>query len=752
MSTEYKVIGNSPARPDGVEKVTGAARYGADVDLPGLLHGKVLRSPHAHARIKRLDVSRARALPGVMGVVTAADFPRVASGAKEMGETSVDVLYLQDMLLAKETVKWQGHPVAAVAATTPHIAEEALSLIEVEYEQLPIVTDVLKAMEPGGPVIHSDLRTRFVPAGKRGEAETNVALQITRERGDLTAGFAAADVVAEREFRLVMVHQGYIEPHSSTAQVHPGGRVDVYTTTQGAFSTRDAVCSLLLLPIGDVKVVPMEVGGGFGGKFYPYLETLAILLSKQSGRPVKLTMSRYESLIGTGPTPGGVIRLKMGARQDGTITAAEMWMAYEAGAYPGSAVGAGVLTGLSPYRIPHLRIDGFDVVLNLPRVAAYRAPGATQAAFAVEQVVDMLAGKLGMDPLEFRLKNASREGDLRTDGQPLKRPGFVDLLETAKNHPAWTDPKPSGPNQGRGVAIGYWMNGAGTSACQLSLNPDGTVNLVTGSVDLTGSRAAMASIVAEELGLASEKVRSTVGDTESVGQTDGTGGSRTAFATGAAVHNGVMALREELKRRAAKLLEVAPEDLDFGEGQFRVKGAPAKAISVTEVAAKQKETGGPIQVAGVATGMTAAPAFSLHICDLEVDPDTGKVTILRYTAFQDVGKALHKVSVEGQMQGGAAQGIGWALTEEYAWDNGVMKNPSFLDYRMPVALDLPNIETVIIEVPSPDHPYGVRGVGEAPIVPPPAAIANAMYAATGKRFKELPMSPERVWRRLSQGE
>lgn len=752
MSGEYKVLGQTPSRTDGVDKVTGAAHFGADIQLPGLQYGKVLRSPHPHARITRLDVSKAAAYPGVRAVVTAADFPRVAGGAREMGETSVDTLFLQDMVMARETVKWQGHPVAAVAAVSVLVAEEALALIEVEYEKLPEITDVLAAMEPGAPIIHEGIRTRHVPSKEMGETPSNVAMHLVRERGDLAAGFAQAEHIVERTFRLAMVHQGYIEPQTSTAQEHADGKVTIWTTTQGAFSTRDAVCDLLKLNPGKVKVVPMEVGGAFGGKFYPYLEPLALLLSRKSGLPVKLTMSRAEVLQGTGPTPGGVIRMKMGVGADGKLTAASAWLTYEAGAYPGSAVGAGCLTGLSPYRIPNLRIDGFDVVVNRPRVAAYRAPGATQAAYAVEQMIDELAGQIGMDPIDFRLLNASREGDPRTDGNKFSRIGLTEMLEAARAHPAWTDPQPAGPYSGRGVAIGYWMNGAGTSACQLTLNSDGSINLVTGSVDLTGTRTSMAQVVAEELGMTTANVNSTVGDTESVAYTDGTGGSRTTFATGVAVRNGALALREELKKRAAKLLEASAEDLEFTDGKFQIKGAPARSLTVAEIAAKQGQTGGPIAVSGLATGLTAAPGFSLHIADVTVDPETGKVTIDRYTAFQDVGKAIHPIYVEGQMQGGTAQGIGWALNEEYAWDGGIMRNPTFLDYKMPISLDLPDIECVMIEVAAPEHPYGVRGVGEAPIVPPPATLANAICRATGRRLTQLPMNPERLWRALAQPE
>lgn len=746
MSKTFRQIGQTPDRPDGVDKVTGAARFGADVALPGLLYGAVLRSPHPHARITRLDVSRAAAHPGVLAVVTAKDFPEVENSARHMGETAVDTHFLQDMVMARETVKWRGHPVAAVAAVNLHVAEAALGLIEAEYEVLEAVTDVLAAMEPAAPVIHPGLRTQLAPQRGMGQEPTNIALHVMHERGDLSAGFAAADVVIERTFRTVMVHQGYLEPQTSTAQYAPGGRVTIWTTTQSAFGTRDAVADLLKLPVGNIRVVPMEVGGAFGGKFYPYLEPLSVLLSRKSGRPVKLTMSRSEVFQGTGPTPGSVIRVKMGATRKGILTAASVWLAFEAGAYPGSAVGLAILTGLGPYRIPNVRVDGYDVVLNLPRAAAYRAPGATQAAFAVEQVVDQLAAAVGLDPITFRLQNAVREGDQRVDGEPFQRIGLVELLEAARVHPAWTDPLPAGPDRGRGMAVGYWVNAGGTSACQLTLNSDGTVNLVTGSVDLTGSRTSMAQIVAEELGLHTGGVNSAVGDTESVGYTDGTGGSRTTYGTGLAVHRGAVALRTELKRRAAQLLESAEEDLEFTSQGFQVKGAPSRSLTVAQVAAKQQQTGGPITVTGTVSGLAGAPAFALHIADVKVDPETGKVTVLRYTAFQDVGKAIHPIYVEGQMQGGVAQGVGWGLTEEYAWENGSMRNPTMLDYRMPVSLDVPYIDCVILEVPSPGHPYGVRGVGEAPIVPPPAALANAISMATGQRFSQLPMSPEVIWR------
>ncbi len=633
--------------------------------------------------------------------------------------------------------------VAAVAAVSPHVAEEAAELIEVEYEPLEPVFDVLEAMREDAPLVHADLRTREFgePTGRI----SNLAEHFRYQLGDIRQGFNEADVIVEREFRTVMVHQGYLEPQNATALWSQDGRVHIWSSTQGSFSAREAVALVLDLPESRVRVTPMEVGGAFGGKIRIYLEPVAALLSRKAGRPVKIVMPRRSVFEATGPTPGTVIRVKMGARRDGRITAAEVWMAYETGAFPSGQCGFGALCMLAPYDIPNLVIDGYDVVVNKPSTAPYRAPGATQAAFAAESVVDELAEQLHLDPIEFRLRNAAREGTRRADGLKYPRIGCVEVLEAMKNHPHYRAPL-EGPNRGRGVALGYWFNIGWYSSCTISVNPDGTVNLVEGSVDLSGTRTTIAMQAAEALGLEPHQVHPTVADTDSIGPTAVTGGSRTTYATGWAAWKAAQDVIRQMKARAALLWETEADAVMFDRGVFR---AGDRALTFRELAARLEETGGPVMGRGTVNPSSAGGSFAGVIVDVEVDPETGNVSILRFTAVQDAGTAIHRGAVEGQMQGGSVQGIGWALNEEYFFGpDGTLLNSTLLDYREPTAVDVPPIETVIVEVPDPDHPFGVRGVGEANIVAPPAAIANAVYRAIGVRLRRLPMKPSAVMEAL----
>ena len=742
----YKVVGSRPIRHDGMDKVTGRAQYGADIQLPGTLHGKILRSPHGHARIVSIDTSKARALPEVQAVITGADIPIVADTMIDFGETMGNARMLAENVLAQGKVLYTGHAVAAVAASNPHVAEEALNLIDVVYEPLPVVLNAIEAMRDDAPRLHEAMTTRsiaerFTRGDDTGE-HSNVASHLQFKRGDLEEGFAKADVIVEREFTTSTVHQGYIEPHTATARWAADGHVTIWTSTQGAFGIRGQAAAILGVPEGQVTVIPMEIGGGFGAKTYVHVDPVAALLSKQSGHPVKVTMSRTEVFEASGPTSAATIRSKIGATNDGKITAAEMWMAYEAGAFPGSPVGAGASTALAPYDIEHVLVDGFDVVVNKPKVGAYRAPGAPQAAFAVESVIDELAEKTGIAPMDFRLKNATKEGDRMPSGLPFPVIGCVEVENAIVNHPHFKAPI-EGPNRGRGVAMGFWFNGGGPSSATITVNADGTIALVTGSVDIGGLRAAVAMQAAEVLSLSAEDVQPTVGDTDSVGWTGVTGGSRSAFSTGIATITAAEDVRLQMTQRAAILLEAQPEDVTFADGAFSL--AEGKQISWTEVASQLLRTGGPISASASSSPTKVGPAFAGNIVDVEVDPETGKVDILRYTVIQDAGTAIHPSYVEGQMQGGAVQGIGWALSEEYVWrEDGAMSNASFLDYRMPTSLDLPMIDTEIVEVPNPGHPFGIRGAGEVPLVPPLAAIANAVHDATGVRITHLPMSPAHV--------
>ena len=760
---KYNVIGTRPIRHDGADKVTGRALYGADVQPTGIVRGKILRSPHAHARIRSIDTSEAGSMDGVCAVVTAGDLPDMTDTIVELGEGTVNLGHLSANVLARNKVLYKGHAVAAVAAANPFVAQEALSRIRVEYEPLPAVTWILDAMKDDAPLLIDSLRTDSM--GKLSDDPSNIAKHFHFKKGDVEQGFAEADLVLEREFRTETVHQGYIEPQVSTALWNEDGHITVWTATQGAFTARHQTAALLDIPISRVTVVPTEIGGGFGGKIAVYLEPVAALLSRKSGRPVQIAMGRDDVFEGTGPTPGSFMRVKLGAKKDGRLTAAETWMAFDAGGYPGSPIGAGCLCVFACYDVPHGKIDGFDVVLNKPKTQAYRAPGATQAAFACETVMDELAIELKIDPLELRLINAAKEGTRRVDGLVYARIGNAETLQAAKASEHYNSPITAdhaqhmatdghcalGTNgaalRGRGVATGYWLNAGLKSSAAASVNLDGTVGLIEGSTDIGGTRASVSMQLAETLGIAAEDVHPRVADTDGIGYSDVTGGSRVTYATGLAAHRLGLDIQRQMRERAALLWECQADDVVCQGNEYRCKDQSA---TFQELAGKMSVTGGPIEARASVDPEGPTNSFGTHIADIEVDKETGKVTILRYTIVQDAGTAIHPSYVEGQMQGGVVQGIGWALNEEYFFDDqGRMTNASFLDYRMPTALDVPMIDTIIVEVPNPDHPFGVRGVGEVPIVPPPAAIANAIYDAVGVRMRELPMSPPRLWKAMN---
>ena len=744
IATEYKVIGTRPVRPDGTDKVTGRAQYGADVDLTGMLYGRVKRSPHAHAIIKSIDASKALALEGVKAVVTNADFATIGDDVADLGESVTTMNAVLDNVVASTKALYGGHAVAAVCATDPHIAEDALELIEVEYELLPPVLNVHDAMADTAPLLHPEMRTmemlaRFVPGPESGDKPTNIASHLRLEQGDPEQGFADADIIIEREFETAAYHQGYIEPQNGTAFWNQDDQLTVWVSTQGAFSVRAQLSELLQLPLSSIKVIPTEIGGGFGGKLPLYMEPLAALMSKKTGRAVKMTMSREEVFVGTGPTSATYTRARIGAKRDGTLVAADAFLAFEAGAYSGSPVGAGASCMFASFDIPNVRADAYDVVTNKPKSAAYRAPGSPAATFAVESLMDELAEQLEMDPMELRLKNASREGTRRADGAEFGRIGAEEVMQAAIDSPHYRS-ELSGENRGRGVSMGFWFNAGMESAASANINADGTINLVLGSVDIGGQRAALAMQFAESMGIDYDTVNPQVVDTDSVGFNGVTGGSRTTFATGWAVHELALDLRRQLAQRAAEIWEVDSEQVSYENAE--ISGPDGKQFTLPEICAELPRTGGMIQGSVDVAPTTPGPAFACHIVDVEVDRETGKVEILRYTAIQDVGTAIHPSYVEGQVQGGVAQGIGMALTEEYVYnDEGRMLNSSMLDYRMPTTLDLPEIETILVEVPNPGHPYGVRGVGEVPIVPPLAAVANAIYDAIGIRVRTLPASP-----------
>jgi CO/xanthine dehydrogenase Mo-binding subunit len=744
VDAPHTAMGQRLPKVDGLERVTGKAAYGADIHLPGMLHGKLAHSPHAHAVIKRIDAAQALRLPGVAAVITAADFPEVSKDAAISGssEYSIGAANLRRLWMAREKALFSGHPVAAVAATDPYIAEQAAALIKVEYEVLPWVKDLDDAIRPGATLIHEDLYTHTL--GDLPKQPSNIAQHVEIGNGDLEATFHASDVVIENEYRTQRVHQGYIEPQASAAMVDPSGQVTVWTSIQGVHWARFDLASILNIPLGRLRVIPMEIGGAFGGKVYPTLEPLCILLSKKTGRPVKMVLSREEVLRMTGPTSGSIVKIKTGCTKDGRLTAfdAKIWM--DSGAFPGSPVAGATLAGFSVYQWKAFHIDGYDVLTNKVRVQAYRGPGAPQACFAMEQQMEMMAAQIGMDPLAIRIKNISKEGDPMTHGRPHVKIGFTEVLERVQHHPAWTSPL-QGPWRGRGMSCGMWMGGTGNSSAHLTVNADGSISVVVGSVDLTGTRTALAQIAADEFRIPIDKVHVTVGDTDQTGYTDTSGGSRITYSMGTAVHRACIEAVEKLKGVVAAQMKAPVADITYAEGVFR--GTNGQALTFAQAAQTSMRRGeGPISSVGVARRLKHAPTFGAHVADVEVDPETGKVTLLNYTIFQDVGRAVNPTQVEGQMQGGAVQGIGWALFEDYVYDEkGHVRNASLLDYRMPTALDLPMIGAEIVEVPAGDGPFGVRGCGEVPIIPPISAIANAIANATGVRMTETPFTPERVF-------
>ena len=732
-----KWIGKNTVRPDGAEKVTGRAQYSSDTSMPGMIWGHVLRSPHPHAKIISIDTKKAESLEGVKSVITSkdiVDFPL---------DTPV-TLGIQDMrwmcrnIMARDKVLFHGHPLAAVAATTEAIAEKACQLIEVQYEILPWAIDIEDAIKDDAPILHEHIKFNNKPS--------NIAGTLEHKKGDIEEGFSKADIIIERDFKTEAVHQGYLETHSCLVSVAADGRATIWSSSQGQFMVRAMTSFLTGIPQSNIKAIPAEIGGGFGGKTIVYLEPLATVLSQKTGRPVKIVMSREDTMRATGPTSASISTVKIGATNDGKIVAAQGTFYLQAGAFPGSPIRGATACAFGPYDLPNAYTLGYDVVSNRSKVAAYRAPGAPIGSYGVECVIDEIAEAIKMCPLEIRKINAAKEGTKAVQGPIYPKMGYLETVQAAIDHPHYK--APLGKNQGRGVASGFWFNAGGESSAQLNITEDGNVVVTTGHPDIGGSRASIANITAELLGINHNRVSVQIGDTASIGFSNLTGGSRVLFASAMVVTQSSQKVIKQLKERAGKIWGIETDAIEWENGEARPAGDNAgkfKPLSLAEIADKATATGGPIG-AGVQLNTEGAEGgFATHICDVEVDVELGIVRVIRYTSIQDVGKAIHPDYVEGQLQGGCAQGIGWALSEEYIYNkNGHLDNTGFLDYRMPVCSDLPMLDTLIIEVPNPKHPQGVRGVGEVPLVPTLGAVSNAVYQALGKRSYSLPMSPPKV--------
>ncbi len=732
---KLKIVGTSPIKHDGIDKVTGRAKFGADLFLPGMLVGKILRSPHAHAIIRSIDTSAAECLPGVKAVVTRADFPEIKAGTPG-GDMTRNAM-------AREKALYDGHAVAAVAATSELIAKQALKLIKVDYEVLPHVIDPVEAMKPGAPVLHPHVRTKGI---KDADRPSNVIERLDLAMGDVEKGFAEADVIVEHEYDTKPMHQGYIEPQSCVASCTEDSQIELWCCTQAPWVFRDRLTEILKIDQAKIRVTQSEMGGGFGGKTGFYGEPVAILLARKAKRPVKITLSRNEVFRATGPVSGTKSRIKMGVKKDGTITAAEAELIFQTGAFTGSAFSNAPQAMFTRYNLKNVKTVSYEVVSNRPKVNSFRAPCVPQVVFGVEGVVDELARKIGMDPIDLRLKNAATEGYKTIYGETFGPIGFVETLQAAKNCDHYNSPVPKG--QGRGVAAGFWFNRGGETTGTLNIATDGSVTLILGTSDVAGSRISISMMAAEELGIPVDKVRAIMADTHSLGFNRVTAGSRSTFASGMVIVDSARKAITELCKRAAQIWGVPEEGVTFEDGFCRPASSNVgtfEPLSIAQIAAKTTPTQGAIAGHSEMNVTGAGPGFGLHIVDVEVDKETGRVDVKRYTVVEDAGKAIHRLQVEGQYQGGAVQGIGWALNEEYYYgEDGRMQNASFLDYRMPVASDVPMIGTQIVEVPNPRHPYGLRGVGEVPVVPTMAAIANAIGAAIGIRPQSLPMSPPKL--------
>jgi len=739
---DLKVVGTNPVKHDGLDKVLGRAKFGADAYLPGMLYGKILRSPHAHAIIKSIDTSKAEALPGVKAVITSADFPEIPQGTGwgDMSRTTI----------AREKALFDGHPVAAVAATSEQVAKRACKLIEVEYEVLGHVIDVEDAMAEGAPILHDYMRTKGDENAP--DVPTNVCEKMVSKLGDVAVGFDAADCVVEHEFDSKPMHQGYIEPQGCIADYSEDGLVEVWTCTQAPFVYRDRLSAVLKIDAAKINVQQSELGGGFGGKTGFYAEPLAIILSKKASAPVKMTLTRAEVFRGTGPVSGTKSRIKMGCTKDGKITAAEADLYFQTGPYTGSMYFNAPNAMFTRYELENVYIEAYEVVSNRPKVNSFRAPCVPQIVFGVEGIIDEMAKKIGMDPIDFRLKNAAKEGHTTIYGDTWGPVGFIETLEAAKETDHYKTPVKDG--EGRGISCGFWFNRGGETSSTMTLAPDGTVTIATGTADVAGSRISIAMMAAEELGISVDKVRVRMADTNSLGFNRVTAGSRTTFSVGMVVVDNARKCITELCRRAANIWGVAEEEVVYEDGQVKPASSNVgdfEPMSVGEITSKTTMTNGAIVSSSSMNVTGAGPGFGVNIVDVKVDEGTGRVDVLRWTVVQDAGKAIHPVQVEGQLQGAAIQGMGWALNEEYIYtDEGKLDNPGFLDYRMPVASDAPMVDCKIVEIPNPKHPFGLRGVGEVPVVPTMAAVGNAITDAIGIRPTSLPMSPPKLLKLIEE--
>ncbi|TMC99979.1 MAG: xanthine dehydrogenase family protein [Chloroflexi bacterium] len=731
------VVGRGQRRLEGADKVAGVTRYTADLEIAGLLHVQVVLSPLPAARIKSIDTAAAAAAPGVVGVFTGADLASTANGP--------------DKPLAVDRVFFGGQAVAAVVAVSETAATDAAALVDVDLEAIPAVTNAEVAMREGAPqVLETVAETSEEDAAVHGAATAsesepterppNVTAVASFKRGNVAKALAGADVVIKQTYRLAGVHHSPLEPHVAIARPEADGGVTIWAPTQGPFALREDVAKVLGVPAYKVRVIPMPVGGGFGGKVI-LLEVLLSMLALRVGRPVRLALTRQQEFVVGHPAPGAVFDLELGAKRDGKLVALRVRYHYDNGATSGWHAGiTGSFLG-GTYQIANFELTGFEVATNKTPVDAYRGPGAPQAYFALESAIDELALQLDIDPIELRLRNASKEGDPSADRSPWPRIAMIECLEAARRHPLYT--APVGAGEGVGVALGSWGGARTPAAAGCRVEPDGTLSIVIGTPDVSGATTGLAMIAAEAFGVSTDKVRIQTGETDTAPHGPIAAGSQTTYSIGGAVQEAALEARRQLLEIATDELEAAPEDLEISDGRVSVRGVPDRFVEITRLVAISTEFMGrhkPIHASGRSAVLSASPQFTVQIARVRTDPETGAFQLTGYAAIQDVGKAINPPEVEGQIHGGAAQALGRALGEQLAFDSdGQLRTGSFLDYELPTADQLPDIDVSLIEIPSPVGPLGAKGVGEPPAIPGPAALANALARATGTRVREVPV-------------
>ncbi len=723
-------VGQRTARLNGPDIVSGRTTYADDIHLAGMLHGRILHSPHAHARIRSIDISKALAFPGVVDVFTAKD----TKGTP---------------LLTTKEARYQGDKIAVVIAEDPDIAEDAVELVEVEYKILPSATDPFEAMQPGAPPVLLGAPTQDVK-GEDGRPLQNIAARSEHIDGDVEKAFSEADAIVESEYRTPYWHQTYMEPNSCSARVEPDGKITLWTSCQGSFNIRDAVAGALSIPEGNIRVIPLEMGGGFGAKNGPFVEAHTVFASIRTGRPVKMLMNREQEFFDGRPAPGCWVRLKTAGKKDGTITAVEGRIAWDGGI---SGRSGAVNRLIGPYAIKNANLEAFGVRTNKPAPGAFRAPGAPQMAVARESNIDMLAHKLGIDPLELRMKNAVGPGNLSPTGAPITHEWLRDTLQAAAKASKWGKRKLK-KNQGVGIACGDWRNGSGATSAFITMAGDGSVTVLTGQVDITGLHTVMAQIVSEELHVPVEKITVTLGDTDKVPYTSLSAGSKAAYSAGTAAKRASIHAREQLLSIGAKLLEAGEADIVIGDEQVHVAGSKKKSVSFADIAnyANGSQTG-PILGTSVVGNIPSYPSYAVNVVTVEVDTETGTVKIIDLVAAQDVGRALNPMLVEGQIEGGAVQSVAYGLMEGMIYDQaGHVRNPNLLDYAIPTIGDMPPVKTVLVEQECEHGPYGAKGVGEPPIIPGAAAVMNAIYDAVGVHVTQIPITSERLLKALKEKE